>query len=280
MGKFDGVLLASDYDNTLVYTERALLSGGEPPRLSEMNRAALTYFMENGGRFTVSTGRALPSFEQLAPDVPMNAPCVVCNGAAIYDFAQGRYIYTALLDESARARGQQVLDAFPTVACEAYHVENVIHAVHPNAITRRHQHITHVGIEERASLMDVPLPLGKLLFEENRPILEQVRDFMDRQHWAEEYELIFSGQALLEMTRKGANKGGMVLRLAETLGIRRENLYCIGDESNDLPMLAVAAGAFAPANCVPAVRESGAVIVADAEHDALAEVVDILDRRY
>ena len=71
MGKFDGVLLASDYDNTLVYTERALLSGGEPPRLSEMNRAALTYFMENGGRFTVSTGRALPSFEQLAPDVPM-----------------------------------------------------------------------------------------------------------------------------------------------------------------------------------------------------------------
>ena len=45
-------------------------------------------------------------------------------------------------------------------------------------------------------------------------------------------------------------------------------------------MLAVAAGAFAPANCVPAVRESGAVIVADAEHDALAEVVDILDRRY
>ena len=27
MGKFNGVLLASDYDNTLVYTEDALLSG-------------------------------------------------------------------------------------------------------------------------------------------------------------------------------------------------------------------------------------------------------------
>ena len=28
MGKFTGVLLASDFDNTLVYTQEALLSGG------------------------------------------------------------------------------------------------------------------------------------------------------------------------------------------------------------------------------------------------------------
>ena len=29
MGKFDGVLIASDYDNTMVYTEGMLRSGGE-----------------------------------------------------------------------------------------------------------------------------------------------------------------------------------------------------------------------------------------------------------
>ena len=28
MGKFDGVLLLSDFDNTLVYTEDVLVSGG------------------------------------------------------------------------------------------------------------------------------------------------------------------------------------------------------------------------------------------------------------
>ena len=31
MGKFDGVLLASDFDNTLLYTEDALRTGGPVP---------------------------------------------------------------------------------------------------------------------------------------------------------------------------------------------------------------------------------------------------------
>ena len=54
MGKFTGVLLASDYDNTLLDTESARRSGGEAPRVSERNQAALRYFMEQGGRFAHS----------------------------------------------------------------------------------------------------------------------------------------------------------------------------------------------------------------------------------
>ena len=41
MGRFDGVLLASDFDNTLIYTEEALRTGKPVPPLSERNRAAL-----------------------------------------------------------------------------------------------------------------------------------------------------------------------------------------------------------------------------------------------
>ena len=43
MGRFDGVLLASDFDNTLIYTEDALLRGEPIPPLPERNRQALTY---------------------------------------------------------------------------------------------------------------------------------------------------------------------------------------------------------------------------------------------
>ena len=85
MGRFDGVLLASDFDNTLIYTEDALLRGEPIPPLPERNRQALTYFMAEGGRFAISTGRALAAFEKYAPLVPMNAPGVICNGAALYD---------------------------------------------------------------------------------------------------------------------------------------------------------------------------------------------------
>ena len=280
MGKFTGVLLASDFDNTLIYTEEALRTGAPVPPLPERNREALAYFMAQGGRFAVSTGRALAAFLKYAELVPMNAPGVVCNGAAIYDFEKGEYLDAALLDDQARQRGQAVLDRFPSVAVEAYHIDNVIHVVRPNAISRQHEHMTHVSLTEAPSLPEVPLPLGKLLFEAEHGTLAEIAAFLRERGWAGDYELIFSGQTLLEMTIRGANKGGMVRRLARRLGISMDRVYCVGDEANDISMLTAAREGFAPANCIPAVRECGATVVCDAREGALAEVVEILDRRF
>ena len=280
MGKFQGVLLASDFDNTLIYTEDALKAGTSVPELSAGNRQALEYFIAEGGRFAVSTGRALSAFERYAPGLPLNAPCVVCNGAAIYDFARRRYLVTALLEAIALEHGQAVLDAFPSLACEIYHVENTIHAVQPNDITRRHQHMTHVAVEECPSLREVPLPVGKLLLEGQHSELEQAVRFLREKGWADSYELIFSSPFLLEVTARGADKGGMVLQLAELLGISREHVYCAGDQANDLSMLAVAAEGFAPENCIKEVRESGVTVVSDARNDAVADIVRVLDARY
>lgn len=280
MGKFDGVLLASDFDNTLIYTEEALRTGAPVPPLPERNRAALEFFMAQGGRFAVSTGRALAAFIQYAELVPMNAPGVVCNGAALYDFSSGEYLETALLDETALARGQAVLDRFPAAAVEAYHIGSTIHAVHPNEFTRRHEHLTHVAVTEAPSLRSVPLPLGKLLFEAEHGTLAAIVSFLAEQGWDRDYELIFSGQTLLEMTVKGANKGGMVRRLAARLGVSMDHVYCVGDEANDISMLTAAREGFAPAGCIDAVRSCGATIVCGAREGALADVVEILDRRY
>ena len=80
MGKFDGVLIASDFDNTMVYTEGALRSGGPVPAISRENRDAIEYFMAQGGTFSVATGRALPSFASVMDGVPMNGPTVLFNG--------------------------------------------------------------------------------------------------------------------------------------------------------------------------------------------------------
>lgn len=61
MGKFSGVLIASDYDNTMVYTEGALKNGGPLPSVSRENREAVEYFMAEGGTFSVATaGRCRP----------------------------------------------------------------------------------------------------------------------------------------------------------------------------------------------------------------------------
>ena len=69
MQKFDHVLLASDFDNTLVYTQSALDNGTDIPPMCPRNREALDYFIQNGGLFAISTGRALPAFMDYAKDV-------------------------------------------------------------------------------------------------------------------------------------------------------------------------------------------------------------------
>ena len=280
MGKFDGVLLASDFDNTILNTERPRRTGCPVPPISRRNLDALRYFMEHGGRFAVATGRALPAFRMFADQVPMNAPAVVCNGAALYDFQVEAYLETVELPEQIRQQGQSLLDRFPTAAIEAYHLDNVIHAVRPNEFTRQHQHVTHAGVVAVDSLLDVPMPLVKIMFENDYDSLTALRAFALAQPWAADYEIFFSDKTLLEVTRKGASKGAMVRRLAARLGISMDHVYCVGDENNDISMLTAAAEGFAPANCVENVRNCGATLVVDCDHDTLAEIVAILDKRY
>ena len=160
MGKFSGVLIASDYDNTMVYTEGALKSGGPLPSVSRENREAVEYFMAEGGTFSVATGRALPSFSRVREGVPMNGPTVLFNGAAIYDFAQQRYLYTAFLPESVRGHICRLLEDLPETALEIYHDDDSIHAINPNDITYHHLHLTHSPTVTLASMEEVPSPIS------------------------------------------------------------------------------------------------------------------------
>ena len=280
MQKFRNVLLASDFDNTLVYTQGALERGEDIPPMSARNREAVDYFLANGGFFTVATGRALPAFAQFASALPVNAPCVIANGAAIYDFAGNRYVETAFLDADIYDHVDALLARFPRLCFEVYHDDRRIHVLHPNRFSRNHEHLTRAGTVEVQSFREVDLPVIKLLFEEEKLLLDEVYAFIRSQSWGERYELIFSSDHLLELTRRGATKGGMILKLAALLGVARRDIYCIGDHNNDIPMLKVSEIGFAPENATDEVKASGARIVCHCRDGALADVVDILDKRY
>lgn len=276
MGKFSGVLIASDYDNTMVYTEGALKSGGPLPSVSRENREAVEYFMAEGGTFSVATGRALPSFSRVREGVPMNGPTVLFNGAAIYDFAQQRYLYTAFLPESVRGHICRLLEDLPETALEIYHDDDSIHAINPNEITYHHLHLTHSPTVALASMEEVPSPISKLLFEEAEPRMTALREYIARQSWSTEYEVVPSNPYLLELTAKGANKGEMALKLKEMLGCH--TLICAGDHMNDLPMLEAADRAFCPANAVPEVLASGATVVCHCLEGAIGEIVERMEK--
>ena len=113
MGKFSGVLLASDFDDTLVPTSALRAQGLSVQGTSPENCAALTYFTENGGRFTISTGRSAATFAPYAAQLPLNAPAVVSGGGALYDYSTGRYCMMTHLPPLRRRRSERACGAFP-----------------------------------------------------------------------------------------------------------------------------------------------------------------------
>ena len=78
---FSDILLTVDYDRTLTAPDSTI-----PQR----NLDAIRYFMENGGAFTVNTGRSVPMSRSFLDKVPVNAPLLLYNGSAAYDLDRGQ----------------------------------------------------------------------------------------------------------------------------------------------------------------------------------------------
>ena len=207
MDKFAGVLLASDFDDTLYCDE-----GGVP----SSNLEALGYFLREGGRFTVATGRAKRTFAPHFHDVPINAPVILSNGALLYDFAAGRTVVDLPLPPQAAEDLTALADAFPSLGVEVYHGSDVyIH--HPNAYT--HRHVLRVDTTwTPMALAGMPQPWSKAVIQDDHAVLLEAQAWL-KARWPERYEVIFSNAVLLECTARHATKGGMVLRLAELLGV-------------------------------------------------------------
>ena len=270
MGKFDGVLFFSDYDDTLYNTGHTV---------SAENRAAIRYFIQNGGRFSIATGRAHRTFTpQIQREgLEFNAPVVLSNGAAIYDYCQETYLVRTYLCNETPDRLQAVCRAFPDLAFEAYHGED-LYVYNPNVVTMRH--LERVNVPYLACpIPQMPVPWNKVIMEQDETYLQQVRSYI-LQHWPEDYEAIFSNRYLLELTAKGSDKGQMVARVARLLDISPEKIYCIGDNQNDIPMLALSAIPFAPANCAPQVKQWGAHILCHCDDHAVAQAIALLDSLY
>ena len=283
MGKFDGVLLATDFDDTLYRSNITGPGVSEAEKRSEIvvfgrNKEALDYFLAEGGRFTVATGRAFQTFRPYVGRVPMNAPCILGNGAVIYDFEKDTELSHAWLPETILEDAQALSEAMPELGFET-HLGEIIYTYRPNEITWRHLHKMGCPYVECA-FEEMPRPWTKLLVQHvNHGELVKAQTWV-KTNCPGRYEAIFSNYHLLEITAAGANKGGAVLKVAVMLGIEPENIYCIGDNQNDIPMLAVAKKGFAPANCAAEVREWGAEILSPCDEGAVADVIRWLDRHY
>ena len=270
MGKFDGVLFYTDYDDTLYNSAHTV---------SPENHAAIRYFIEHGGRFSIATGRARRTFTpQIERErLEFNAPVVLSNGAALFDYETDAYLVQTCLEHDTPARLAELCREFPALAFEAYHGED-IYVHNPNYVTQAH--LAKVASPYRAApIPEMPTPWTKVILEQDEACLKAVQARL-LARWGEHYEAIFSNRYLLELTAKGCHKGAMAAKAAELLHIAPGHLYCMGDNQNDIPMLALSAIPFAPANCAREVRDWGARVLGHCDEHAVAQAIGILDGIY
>ena len=114
MGIFSDVLLTVDYDRTLTAPDSTI-----PAR----NLEAIRYFMENGGAFTVNTGRSVPMTAAFRDKVPVNAPLLLYNGSAAYDPAEGKLSFCHEIHMDMWQTVAKCMALFPDLTVEVQGVD-------------------------------------------------------------------------------------------------------------------------------------------------------------
>lgn len=117
----------------------------------------------------------------------------------------------------------------------------------------------------------------------NRTEVEEIQLYFLHPKARERSEIILGGYGSLssayssiyvEIFDKNASKGIALAKLAKHLGIRKEEIACIGDGENDLTMFAESGTKFAMGNAVDALKEKADYILPDNNSDGVAFAIE------
>ncbi len=247
---FSDVLLTVDYDRTLTAPDSSI-----PVR----NIEAIRYFMENGGAFTVNTGRSLPMTQVFRDVVPVNAPLLLYNGSAAYDLQQEKIMDAALIPLNQRETIRRTMALFPALMVEVQGLDaHYIFEENPlwDAFSEKnHCAWAHARPEDDLGpflkfTIYAPLKSASLAdlyggTEEEIACFDQAEALL-RREFGEFCEVFRAGPKILDIHAKGVSKAKAARALQQKLG--RKILVCVGDGENDLPMLRAADFAFTPAD--------------------------------
>lgn len=268
MGKFDGVLICTDLDGTLFRDDKTV---------SKENLDAIEYFKSEGGYFTFVTGRPPCLIGAVYDLVKPNAPIGCVNGGAVYDYENQKYLWLKPLPS----------DVMELVDYIDVNVEGV--GIQPNGRDKLYIRQENPAMEVFRQITDkIEVVSGdggfdddliKIVFadyDEGR--LMRVAELLDKHPRADEFEFLRTEKILYEISPKGINKGAVLPRLSEILGVLPEKIIAVGDYYNDLEMIRTAGVGVAVANAVDEVKAVADYITVSNEEHAIARVIEELDR--
>ena len=267
MKKFDGILICTDLDGTLLRNDKTI---------SKENHEAIEYFKAEGGAFTFITGR-MPYFcEDTWKMVQPNAPFGCVNGGGLFDHDTGDYIWRQILSPEALDLVEHIENNVEGICIQVNTFER-IYCHNGNDAAKGFCAATRTPFIER-HYRAVEEPIAKIVFcdlDVNK-ILRTMR-LLEEHPKADQFDFIRSEKILHEILPKGISKGAVLPKLAEHLGIRMERTIAVGDYDNDLSMIRAAGVGIAVANAVDAVKEAADYITVSNEEHAIAQIISDIE---
>ena len=266
LGKYDGYLLLSDMDGTLLSPDGTI---------SEGNRAAISSFVQGGGLFSVATGRTHYSAWTQIHDLPINCPAIIYNGGGVYDFQKQEFLQSHCFHRSEVENClADVMGMFSDITVMAFERDRI-------AILSGGEWVDDLPEEEqphfaKTGIADMRDDVFKLVFISAGLRLAELRFFLSTHSMADKSDQVLTSESCLELLPKGISKGMALEWLHRQLGIPVEKTIAIGDYENDAEMLRAAGISASPANAHPDILALADIVVSHHGEDAVADLIRIV----
>ena len=273
--RYDRAAILTDLDGTLFNSK------GE---VSKEDRAAIRAFIAGGGLFAVGTGREPHNARRHLPDVPLNGPSIVLNGAAIYDFVHRRYVSSIPMDKAA---AKDVLEhcqneGWP-LDLQVYTTDGIYYAspleIADPGFLRIHQPTTYQPMDR---LLD-KVWIKTVLLEREVDALAPMRAYLKEKGYDKRLALVEGTTDVVkvgkyqELLPQDVNKGTGMAAVRQLPVYEGRTLFAVGDYWNDMELLQAADVPCAPENAIDEVKALCAHILPSHNDSALAALIrDVL----
>lgn len=249
MGKFDGYLICTDLDGTFA-------AGSE---ICGENAAYVKYFQENGGLFTVATGR-LPDHLHTFRDFKPNCPIITHNGAVIYDLEAEKVLRERTLPNT---------------------IEEVINYIYQ----QKDRMVRDIFLNEFRETTDVhknnAVDFSRAYFKlvlvvEDEELASNLNKEL-KEKFGDKFDIFLAWRFGVECLAKDTNKGWAVNQLKEILGDKVKKVICVGDSESDAYMFRYADIGYAVENASGEAKAAADRVTVAYTDGAIAQIIRDLE---
>ncbi len=278
--RFQNILIVTDLDGTFFGKSGAVL---------ERNTEAIRRFEEQGGHFTVATGRNNLNIRQKWQDVAhyVNAPVISCNGGMLCDIRNGEVIARRLMDREefmqlVRFAEQNYPDLGGRISVEQGFLTSGEMIERCPRLEREMSAIPAESLFILPSSEWLSIPdWYKAVFRGSEERVDSFRSDAERQ-WQGKFEISKSGASFLEFQSAGTTKAAMLPCLREWTEKEvggEVTLYACGDYENDIQMLLSADVAVCPENALDKVKEIADLCLCHHTEGLIAHLIEYLESK-